>query len=171
MLLQMTLQLSTPLSCRNVHQESLRFSGGFCGSRRARGSSSRRRLTRCGRPSSIGPGHHRRIIATCVHGDQGPGATVVGRTGIGPLGFTDTTVITRWEPPRRCVLHHIGPLVHGDALFTVTPAGAGSQFSWTGQLQLPMAAAAHLAWPVIRPAAATRNAYVTAPLRAAVPSR
>jgi carbon monoxide dehydrogenase subunit G len=95
-------------------------------------------------------GHHRWIIATCVYGDQGPGATVVGRTGIGPLGFTDTMVITRWEPPRRCVLHHIGPLVHGDVLFEVTPAGAGSQFSWTEQLQLPMAAAAHLAWPVIR---------------------
>jgi carbon monoxide dehydrogenase subunit G len=96
-------------------------------------------------------GQHRWIIATRVYGGQGPGATVVGRTGIGPLGFTDTMVITSWEPPRRCVLHHSGPLVRGDALFEVTPAGAGSQFSWTEQLQLPMAAAARLAWPVIRP--------------------
>lgn len=96
-------------------------------------------------------GQHRWIIATCVCGDQGPGDTVVGRTAIGPLGFTDTMVITRWEPPRRRVLHHIGPLVCVDALLEVTASGAGSQFSWTEQLQLLMAAAPHLAWPVIRP--------------------
>lgn len=97
------------------------------------------------------PGQHRWIIATCVYGGQGPGATVVGRTGIGPLGFTDTMVITSWEPPRRCVLRHSGPLVRGDGIFEVTAAGAGSQFSWTEQLQVPMAAAGRLAWPVVRP--------------------
>jgi carbon monoxide dehydrogenase subunit G len=97
------------------------------------------------------PGQHRWIIGTRVHGGQGHGATVVGRTGIGPLGFTDTMVITGWEPPRRCAVHHTGRLVRGDGLFEVTPAGAASQFSWTEQLQLPLAAAGRLAWPVVRP--------------------
>jgi carbon monoxide dehydrogenase subunit G len=97
------------------------------------------------------PGQRRWIIGTRVHGGHGHGATVVGRTGIGPLGFTDTMVITGWEPPRRCAVHHTGRLVHGDGLFEVTPAGAGSQLSWTEQLQLPLATAGRLAWPVVRP--------------------
>jgi carbon monoxide dehydrogenase subunit G len=96
-------------------------------------------------------GQRRWIIGTHVRGGQGQGATVVGRTGIGPLGFTDTMVITHWEPPRRCVLHHTGRLVRGDGIFEVTPADAGSEFSWTEQLQLPLAAAGRLAWPAIRP--------------------
>jgi hypothetical protein len=106
------------------------------------------------------PGHHRRIIATCVYADQGPGATVVGRTGIGPLGFAGTMVITGWELPRRCALHHIGPLVHRDALFTVTPAALAA-------VQLDRATAAangSRGTPGLAgdpPAAATRNAYVT----------
>lgn len=83
------------------------------------------------------PGQRRWIIGRRVHGGQGLGATVVGRTGIGLLGFTDTVVITGWEPPRRCVVHHTGRLVRGDGLFEVTSASAGSQFSWTEQLQLP----------------------------------
>ena len=97
------------------------------------------------------PGQRRWIIGTRVHGGQGEGATVVGRTGIGPLGFTDTMVITRWEPPRRCVVHHTGRLVQGDGVFEITPVGAGTEFSWTEQLQLPLAAAGRLAWPVVRP--------------------
>jgi carbon monoxide dehydrogenase subunit G len=97
------------------------------------------------------PGQHRWMVGTRVHGGQGRGATVVGRTGIGPLGFTDTMVITRWEPPHRCALRHTGWLVRGDALFEVAPAGAGSELSWTEHLQLPLAAAGRLAWPAIRP--------------------
>jgi hypothetical protein len=60
-------------------------------------------------------------------------------------------VITGWEPPRRCVVHRTGRLVRGDGLFEVRPAGAGSRFSWTEQLLLPLAVAGRLAWPVVRP--------------------
>ena len=50
------------------------------------------------------------IWATRVSGGHGTGAKVSGRTGIGPIGFTDPMVITEWDPPRRCVLRHTGRL-------------------------------------------------------------
>ena len=53
------------------------------------------------------------IRATRVHGGQGVGAAVTGRTGLGPVGFTDTMVITEWDPPRRCVVEHTGRLIRG----------------------------------------------------------
>jgi carbon monoxide dehydrogenase subunit G len=96
------------------------------------------------------PGQRRWIIGTRVRGGHGEGSTVVGRTGIGPLGFTDTMVITEWQPPRRCAVHHTGRLVRGDGLFEVVPAGTGSSFSWTEELQLPLASAGRLARPVVR---------------------
>src|SRR6516164_1061843 len=51
------------------------------------------------------------MLATRVRGGHGAGAQVVARTGIGPLGFTDTMVITHWEPPRRCVVAHTGRVI------------------------------------------------------------
>lgn len=79
------------------------------------------------------------MLATQVSGGTGAGAQVQGRTGLGPLGFTDTMEITEWDPPRRCLVAHTGPLVCGTGRFEVTPAGAVSQFSWTETLQLPPA--------------------------------
>src|SRR5205807_277012 len=47
---------------------------------------------------------HEWIWATRVRGGHGVGARVTGFTGIGPVGFTDTMVITQWQPPRLCVV-------------------------------------------------------------------
>ena len=51
---------------------------------------------------------HEWIWATQVRGGQGLGATVVGWTGVGPVGFTDTMIISEWDPPLRCVVRHTG---------------------------------------------------------------
>jgi carbon monoxide dehydrogenase subunit G len=93
------------------------------------------------------------MLATRVRGGHGPGAQVVARTGIGPVGFTDTMVITYWEPPRRCVVEHTGGVVRGAGVFEVVPAGAGSEFRWTERLELPFAAAGRWGWRVVRPLA------------------
>jgi carbon monoxide dehydrogenase subunit G len=77
------------------------------------------------------------IWATQVRGGAGPGAEVVARTGLGPVGFTDTMVITEWDPPRRCVVRHTGRVVRGLGIFEVTGRGPGSEFRWTERLQLP----------------------------------
>ena len=91
------------------------------------------------------------MLATRVRGGHGAGAQVVARTGIGPLGFTDTMVITHWEPPRRCVVAHTGRVIRGAGVFEVVPAGTGSELRWTERLELPFATAGRWGWRVVRP--------------------
>jgi carbon monoxide dehydrogenase subunit G len=99
------------------------------------------------------PGQGRWMLATRVRGGHGLGAQVVARTGFGPVGFTDTMVITQWEPPHRCVVRHTGRVIRGAGVFEVVPAGAGSEFRWTEQLELPLAAASRWGWRLARPLA------------------
>jgi len=99
------------------------------------------------------PGQGRWMLATQVHGDHGPGARVVARTGFGPVRFTDTMVITQWEPPHRCVVRHTGRVVRGSGVFEVVPAAAGSELRWTERLELPLGAAGRWGWRLARPLA------------------
>ena len=93
------------------------------------------------------------MLATRVRGGQGVGATVVARTGIGPVGFTDTMVITQWYPPHRCVVRHTGRVVRGTGLFQVARHGPVSEFAWTERLVLPWPASGRLGRRLIaRPA-------------------
>lgn len=86
---------------------------------------------------------------TRVSGGTGIGAGVTARTGIGPIGFTDTMVITEWEPPRRCVVRHTGKVVRGLGIFEVAPRGELTEFRWIELLELPVPGAAALArWTV-----------------------
>jgi hypothetical protein len=99
------------------------------------------------------PAQQRWVRATRVRGGQGVGAPVVARTGIGPIGFTDTMVITQWDPPRRCVVRHTGRVVRGSGIFEVVPCGGACEFRWTERLHLPLGVAGRLAWRVVRPLA------------------
>jgi hypothetical protein len=92
------------------------------------------------------------MLATRVRGGHGAGATVVARTGIGPVAFTDTMVITQWSPPRRCVVRHTGRVVRGTGVFEVIPHGPLSEFAWTERLQLPWPASGPLGRLVAGPA-------------------
>lgn len=74
---------------------------------------------------------------TRVRGGHGVGAELSAWTGIGPVGFTDTMVITEWDPPRRCVVRHTGSVVRGSGVFEAIPLGGQCEFSWTEQLELP----------------------------------
>ncbi|HXP20499.1 MAG TPA: SRPBCC family protein [Streptosporangiaceae bacterium] len=94
------------------------------------------------------------IWATRVDGGHGPGARVTGWTGIGPIGFTDTMVITEWDPPRRCAVTHTGKLVRGSGVLEVLPRGSQAEFRWVERLVLPLPPAlGKLAAAVIGPAA------------------
>ena len=98
---------------------------------------------------------HEWVWATRVRGGQGRGATVTGWTGLGPVGFTDTMVITEWDPPHRCVVEHTGRLIRGAGIFEVRADGSDSEFSWTEDLVLPLPPAlGRVAAGVIRPVAA-----------------
>jgi Polyketide cyclase / dehydrase and lipid transport len=85
------------------------------------------------------------MLATHTEGGHGLGATVVGRTGLGPIGFTDQMVITEWLPPERCIVIHLGTLVKGSGELEVLPYAAGgcrissaSELRWTERLELPL---------------------------------
>ena len=110
------------------------------------------------------------IWATTTTGGHGLGAAVTGRTGIGPVGFTDTMLITEWDPPRRCTVSHTGPVVRGEGVFEVLAHGRGSQFRWTERILLPPAlvalvpasaqpALARLAYAAIAPVARAGLGY------------
>lgn len=87
------------------------------------------------------PNHGRWVPLTRVRTTSasaaGVGATFVGRSGLGPLGFDDPMVVTVWQPPGRCEIHKTGRVVLGDAWFTVTaldPARCTVQWSETIQV-------------------------------------
>lgn len=83
---------------------------------------------------------HEWIWVTRVHGGQGVGAKVSGRTGLGPVGFTDPMVITEWFPPRRCTVEHLGKIVRGTGVFEVLPRvrDGEAEFRWTEIIELPL---------------------------------
>ncbi len=94
------------------------------------------------------------IWATRVDGGNGAGAAVSGWTGIGRIGFTDTMVITEWDPPRRCTVTHTGKVVRGSGEFEVHPRGDRSEFRWIERIELPLPPAlGRLAAAVIGPVA------------------
>jgi carbon monoxide dehydrogenase subunit G len=97
------------------------------------------------------------IPVTDVSGGTGVGAEVVARTGVGPVGFTDTMLITEWDPPRRCVVRHTGRVVRGGGIFEVVPRGEVSEFRWTELVELPVPGA-------LQPAAMLLGRWTVVPL-------
>jgi hypothetical protein len=115
---------------------------------------------------------HEWIWATRVSGGAAAGAAVVARTGVGPVGFTDTMEITEWDPPHRAVVRHTGRVVRGTGIFEVIPArggagnGAGNgpgngpakgsakgaEFRWTERIPVPAPLAGPLGERLLAPA-------------------
>lgn len=80
------------------------------------------------------------------------GGAVEAWTGLGPLGFLDTMVITVWEPPHRCVVDHTGRVVRGIGTFEVAEnPGGGSVLTWSEELDLPGGRIGRLGWPMVKP--------------------
>jgi hypothetical protein len=85
-------------------------------------------------------------------GGVGVGGGISAFTGIGRLGFLDTMVITRWEPPVRCDVRHTGRVVRGTGVFEVRPTGPQSaEFVWSEDLVLPLGALGRVGWVLVRP--------------------
>ena len=66
----------------------------------------------------------------------GLGTKLSGRTGIGPLGFTDRMEIDVWDWPRRFEVAHLGALVTGRGVFIIDERpGGGSRVTWQERLE------------------------------------
>jgi uncharacterized protein YndB with AHSA1/START domain len=83
---------------------------------------------------------------------QGIGAELSAFTGVGPIGFTDTMIITVWDPPHQCSVRHTGHIVKGEGDFIVTPISAQqSTCTWSERFILPFGILGKLTWPAARP--------------------
>jgi len=92
-------------------------------------------------------------VRPTTNGGTGLGGGIEARTGVGPVGFLDTMVVTEWEPPWRCSVLHTGRVVRGTGAFEVFALPGGrSRFVWSEQLDLPLGRLGRLAWPLARPA-------------------
>lgn len=96
------------------------------------------------------------MLLTTVRGTEAGGHAVGGGleavTGVGPLAFRDTMVVTQWEPPRRCVVRHTGDVVRGAGAFEVEPRpGDRARVVWTEWVVPPLGVAGQVAWLAVRP--------------------
>ena len=92
-----------------------------------------------------------RVEATSGDG-HAVGDELAAYTGLGPLRFLDTMVITAYDAPRRCVVRHTGRVVRGTAAFEVIDVGAGrSRFVWSEWLELPLGFIGELGFALLRP--------------------
>lgn len=83
----------------------------------------------------------------------GVGGEIAAYTGIGPIGFLDTMVITRWEVPRRVDVLHTGNFVKGIGIMTVRPLGPKrARFYWAEDLEIPLGALGQIGWQLVKPA-------------------
>lgn len=88
-----------------------------------------------------------------ITGDgRGVGDRIEAWTGVGRIGFLDPMVITRWEPPRRCAVVHVGRLVRGEAGFEVTPIGTvAARVAWYESLEIPLGRVGEIGWRLSAP--------------------
>lgn len=127
------------------------------------------------------PNHGRWVPFTRVEvtspSAQGVGASFVGRTGIGPLGFDDPMTVTAWQPPTDtepglCEIHKTGSVVLGDAWFTVTPTSpVGCEVTWSETIEIAGVRRVPLSGPVSALAGRIAFGYVLGRLAAEAASR
>jgi uncharacterized protein YndB with AHSA1/START domain len=92
-----------------------------------------------------------RVRAT-TRGGRGVGGGVEAFTGVGPVGFLDSMVITQWEPPTRCIVRHTGRVVRGSAALEVLELPGGrSRFVWAEWISPPFGWVGQLGWVVLLP--------------------
>ncbi len=80
------------------------------------------------------------------------GGQIEAFTGIGPLGFLDTMTITRWEPPLRCDVDHMGKVVMGTGTFIVEKISESTcRFVWSEDLKIPLGILGQVGFKVLKP--------------------
>ncbi|MFD0683175.1 SRPBCC family protein [Actinomadura fibrosa] len=97
------------------------------------------------------PRHAEWMPFTRAEGGHGVGAGLDAWTGVGPVGFTDTMVITEWRPGSRVAVRHTGDLVRGEAFFKIVPDGRGSRIVWAECVDLPLGVLGRIGWLAVGP--------------------
>lgn len=89
---------------------------------------------------------------TVEPGGRRVGERLTAVTKIAGIGFSDPMEVTRWEPPHRIDVRHLGRVVRGTGTFTVTPAPGGALFTWAEDLDLRLGALGRAGFALVRPA-------------------
>ncbi|TDC58268.1 SRPBCC family protein [Actinomadura sp. KC345] len=108
------------------------------------------------------PRHREWMPFTSAEGGDRVGDEIRGWTGVGPVGFLDTMVITDWRDGRRVAVRHTGRVVRGEAWFKVVPEGSGSRVVWAERVDLPLGPLGRAGWIVAGPVV---KAFMTLGLR------
>lgn len=99
------------------------------------------------------PRHAEWMPFTRARGGHAVGDPLEGWTGIGPIGFLDTMVITEWRPGRKVAVRHTGRLVRGEAWFKTEPLESGCRIVWAERLELPLGPLGRIGWLIVGPPA------------------
>jgi uncharacterized protein YndB with AHSA1/START domain len=96
------------------------------------------------------------MVGTTVRATKQAGRGVGGElsafTGLKTLGFTDTMIITVWDPPHQISVMHTGRVVKGNGDFIVTAvSGEQSTFTWSEDFIVPYGFLGKLVWPIAKP--------------------
>jgi len=89
---------------------------------------------------------------TVEPGGHRVGERLTAVTKLAGVGVADPMEVTRWEPPHRVDVRHLGRVVRGTGTFRVEPAPGGAWVTWAEDLDLPLGAAGRLGFAAIRPA-------------------
>ena len=108
------------------------------------------------------PRHAEWMPFTSAEGGDKVGDELRAWTGVGPVGFLDTMIITDWRDGRRVAVRHTGRLVRGEAWFKVVPEGPGSRVVWAERIDLPLGPLGRAGWLVAGPVV---KAFLTLGLR------
>jgi hypothetical protein len=73
-------------------------------------------------------------------------------TGVGPVKFKDTMVITNWSPYKLIVVEHTGRVVLGKGVFTIEEiSDSNSKFTWQEITPIPFGLVGKIGLVLIRP--------------------
>jgi Polyketide cyclase / dehydrase and lipid transport len=95
------------------------------------------------------------VALTTVTADGGPhrvGERLVAETRVGRVGFADPMEVTRFDPPHRIDVRHLGRVVQGTGTFLVEPAPGGAWFVWVEDVDLPLGVVGRAGFAVVGPA-------------------
>ncbi|GAA2164790.1 SRPBCC family protein [Actinomadura napierensis] len=108
------------------------------------------------------PRHAEWMPFTRAEGGREIGAELRAWTGVGPVGFLDTMVVTDWRDGRFVAVRHTGRAVRGEAWFEVLPYGKGARVVWAERVDLPLGVLGRAGWLVAGPVV---KAFMTLGLR------
>lgn len=75
-------------------------------------------------------------VGTSIAAFTGPLHRIYPRFGF--LGLLDLMVVTKWQPPHRCDVEHVGKILKGSGTFQLTQMNANAtRFDWSETIQAP----------------------------------